>query len=177
MEGHHRFVVDEHLLLQVNTQRLFLVAQRQRELSAVGLAGTVCHVSSNHKLIIHRIVGLRHCQRHRHVKGTVHSRLSLTFGNLFTVVAVAKGGCLPIAAVRPPPEGSATNHLVLHLSPLHRHTGISHGVTLHRQRVTCGISLLHLRELDMERWALIFFHTDIMILTVHTDGIHARQTR
>ena len=138
-------------------------------------ASGIRHIGSDHKLIIHRILRLRHLQRHRHVEGTIDICDGLTLEDLVAVTSVTQGGSLPIAAVRPPPEGCATHHLITHLSPLNRHAGIGHSVALHRQCVASGIGLFHLREFDTERRTLILLHTDVMVLTVHTDAERSRQ--
>ena len=83
---------------------------------------------------------------------------------------------IPVTAVRPPPISSATHHLITHLRPLHRHTGITLGCGLYRQRIASSISLFHLREIDVERRTLVFLHTEIVGLAIRRDRESACQT-
>ena len=140
------------------------------------LSCTIRHISRYLEMVEHRMIGLRHLQWHDDLKRTIVARGGITSVDLDTITAVVQRSRVPVAAVGPPPEGCATYHLIADLGTLYRYACEALGLTLHRQRITCCIGLLYLWEVDMERGAFVFLHTDMMTLTVYRDGENTRQT-
>ena len=171
MEGGGRLIIEQHLICHLDLQCLLTVAQRQGELSAMGLTGSICHISHHDEVVEHRIAGLGHRQWHLYGKRTVICRFGSTIINLHPIRAIAYPRGVPIAAIGPPPVCCTTDDLVADLRPLDRYSRETHGRALHRKFIACGIGLLHLREVDMERRALVFLYPNRMTLTIGLDGI------
>ena len=176
VEGHLRLVFQEHLLFEIHTEGLLAVAERQRHLTCTCLSGRIGHVGNHHEVIEHRIAGLGHLQGHRHVEGAVVACDSLAGRHLDTAFITADDRRFPVAAVRPPPVGCTAQHLIAHLRPLYGHAGIAQGRSLHRQRVTGGIGLLHLGEVYVERRTLVLFHLERVTLSFRLERKASRQS-
>ena len=177
MEHGLGLLFQQRFLRHIYLEGLLAVAERQRHLSAVGFSCSICHVGSHFKRIEHRVVGLWHRQGHLYVETAIIARGDLTCKHLVASATVTHRQGAPVAAVRPPPEGCAALHLIGYLCSLHRYAGITHRGSFHGQRVACGIGLLHLWEVHMERRTLVFLHAEVQMLVVGHDGVSACDTR
>ena len=176
MEDGVGFIVEQELICQLHTQRLLTIAKRQRQASVMGLACSVSHIGRYLEVIEHRITGFWHLEGHGDFEATILACRSLTLIDFYTIRTIIQGAHLPVSVVRRPPEGNTARHLIADLSPLHRHTSESLGLAFHRQCVACRIGLLHFWEVNVECWALVFLHTDIVALVIHQDGKLSRQS-
>ena len=176
MEFHFWHLVGAHLIFHVNDERRLAVAEWQRELSLVGLAPLVGHISQTYEIVEHREVGLRQHHRHLHRKRTVAARCGFALGHRLVVGELAYGTAIPIARIAPPPERTATHNPVAHLGILHRHTGIGAGSRLHFDGVAVLVVLGHLVELHLERRALVLLHTEVTNAIPTFNSEHTRET-
>ena len=177
VDVHLWLLVGENLLLQIHRQYSLAVTQGQRQLSASCLPGRVCDIGGDDEGVELGVEALRHGQGHVDAELALVVGLGLALGDVVAIVSIAYGGGVPVAAIRPPPEGSAPHHLVAHRSLLYGYAGIAQGLACNGDGIVGCIGLLHLGELHVERRPLVFLHTEVMARVVHTDMERAGQTR
>ena len=176
VEGHLHVALAEHFFGQCDAEGRLAVAQWQRHLSLVGLAGLVGHVGGEHEVVEHGVAGLG--QHHGHV-GREHSLVvghGLALGHGLVVRSGAEDAPAPVARVGHPPVGLAAHHLVLHLGTLYGHAGIAAGRATGHHGVAVFIVLGHAWNVHLEGWPLIFLHAERVRRVVGTQGEHARQS-
>ena len=122
------------------------------------------------------MTGLRHLQRHFYFKRAVALGFGCTAKHLRPIVVVAQYGCIPVSAIRPPPESRTTLYRITYLGALNRYTGIAHCHTLYLQGIACSIGFFHLREVYVECGSLVFLYPDAMTLLIGLDGKSTRQS-
>ena len=176
MEGHLGVILKEDFFWQGNAQSLFAIAQRQRHFAMMSLTSTVCHIGCDHKVVEHGIAGLWQFEWHTHIEGAIIVSHYLIAQNLIALATIVQGSSIPIATITPPPKSSTTRYLIFYLGTLHRHTGIRQGLTLHSEGVASLISLLHFREVYMERGTLVFLYAERVALVVCTEGESSRES-
>ena len=177
MEGHRGIALSQYLLAEVYTEGRLAVAQRQRVAARAGLASLICHIGCHHEVIEQRMPTLRHRQGHGHGERTVVGSSGLARCHLLVAAGVAQEPQIPVAAVRPPPEGHAAHHLIADLGALYRYAGIAAGHGLGLYGVASLVVLFHLVEADLERWPLVLLHPEAAALAVGTDGEQAGESR
>ena len=176
MELYFWHLVDTHLIFHVNDKRRLAVTEWQRELSLVGLAPLVGHISQAYEIIEHREVGLRQHHRHLHRKRTVAARYGFTLGNRLVAGKLTYGTAIPVARIAPPPERTAAYNPVAHLGIQHGHAGIGACRRLDLDGVAVLVVLGHLVELHLECRALVLLYTEVTIAVPALNIEHARET-
>ena len=162
MERHHRILLQQHLFLEVHTQSCLTVTQRQRVLSSMRLTGTIRHIGSYDEVIEHRIIGLRQCHRHIHLKRTVRLCDGFTLCDLHILRTGTDIATVPISPVGDPPVGPASHHPILHLRLLNGHTGITLGSSLHRHGITLLIIFFIRVEFHLKGRSFVFLHPEVV---------------
>ena len=79
------------------------------------------------------------------------------------------------STVSPPPRRFPF-HRIFHLCSLHRHSGISFGISFHLNGVSVLVDLLHVWNLHFECRSLVFLHPEGSAPTVCSDGESACQS-
>ena len=145
-------------------------AQRQTHLAFMTLAADVRNHGRNREIKeagdAHEVVLLRFCnlQWDFHLKGSVLAG----HGGICLYQLIGRTGT-------PPPHLVSAGHLISYLGSLHRHSGIGLGCSLHHNGITPGISLVHLREGNLEGRTLVFLYSEIFCCrTIHGDRKHSR---
>ena len=169
-------LLHEDLFGKVDGKGRLAIAEGQRQLSLMGLAGGIGHIGHDHKIIELGILALRQHHRHAHLEVAVGIGHRLLGQHLHGIFALTDEAALPIAIVGHPPPGHATLHTIADAGTLYGHAGIAEGSGTHGERVAVVIVLFHLGELHLERGTLIFLHTEIVGLSVKINGVMARQS-
>ena len=89
VEGDLGLVVAQHLLRQIDTQRLLAVTERQGEFTMMGLTSRISDIGTDHKGIEHRMIRLWQVERHLGLKLTLCVGDGLTLIDLYPIMAVA----------------------------------------------------------------------------------------
>ena len=142
--------VGQDLVGQVARQRCRLCAERQTKVSAVCLAAHIRNLCLGNEVEEHStawhyavfvIIRIGHIQRHLHLERTA------LIGNSLILIEVV---IIQIVLIPPAPESAATAHTVFHLRSLHRHSGVSLGITPYGYSIAGGVFLLIFGKFNLE---------------------------
>ena len=82
-------IIAQHLLWQIDTQRLLAVAKWQGEFTMMCLTGCISDIGTDHKGVEHRMTRLWQIERHQSLKLTCCIGLGLTLIHLYPIMAIA----------------------------------------------------------------------------------------